>query len=284
MENNEYIFEALTETFQSDVVNRSHELPVLLLCWATQIQASVDTKHILERLAAQFQGKFALALMDVAKDPRMAQQLQVQGLPSIRVIVDGGIAGQLEGPQQEDSLRQLIEQFTMSTGERLQESLESVLAARDWDQALMIIEASLNQEPNNPKYLAEQADVLICKGDYANAQRVLDSMPEDGTERQRPQNRMELVQEVAGIRPFDELEHHLQSKPEDLEAVYELALHHAMDLSYEQALDKLLLILQRDRKFRDDIARTTMIRVMSLMPRDSQIAQNYRREMFSLMH
>ena len=214
----------------------------------------------------------------------MAQQLQVQGLPSIRVIVDGGIAGQLEGPQQEDSLRQLIEQFSMSTGERLQESLESVLAARDWDQALMIIEASLNQEPNNPKYLAEQADVLICKGDYASAQRVLDSMPEDGTERQRPQNRMELVQEVAGIRPFDELEHQLQSKPEDLEAVYELALHHAMDLSYEQALANLLLILQRDRKFRDDIARTTMIRVMSLMPRDSQIAQNYRREMFSLMH
>lgn len=284
MENNEYIFEALTETFQSDVVNRSQEIPVVLLCWATQVQASVDTKHILERLAAQFQGKFALGLMDVAKDPRMAQQLQIQGLPSIRVIVDGGIAGQLEGPQQEDSLRQLIEQFTMSTGERLQESLESVLAARDWDQALMIIEASLNQEPNNPKYLAEQADVLICKGDYANAQRVLDSMPEEGTEKQRPQNRLELVQEVAGIRPLNELENQLQSQPEDLEAVYEVALHHALDLRYEQALDKLLLILQRDRKFRDDIARTTMIRVMSLMPRDSQIAQNYRREMFSLMH
>ncbi|MYC25175.1 MAG: tetratricopeptide repeat protein [Gammaproteobacteria bacterium] len=284
MEKNEYIFEVLTETFQSDVVNRSQELPVLLLCWATQIQASVDTKHILERLATQFQGKFALALMDVAKDPRMAQQLQIQGLPSIRMIVEGGIAGQLEGPQQESSLRQLIEQFTMSTGERLQDSLESVLAAKDWDQALTIIEASLNQEPNNPKFLAEQADVLICKGDYTAAQRVLDSMPEDGPEKQRPQNRLELVQEVAGIRPVDELELQLQNTPEDLEVVYELALHHTMDFRYEQALDNLLFILQRDRKFRDDIGRTTMIRVMSLMPRDSQIAQNYRRQMFSLMH
>lgn len=284
MENNEYIFEALTETFQSDVVNRSHEVPVLLLCWAMQIQSSVDTKHILERLATQFQGKFALALMDVAKDPRMAQQLQIQGLPSVRVIVDGSIAGQLDGPQQEESLRQLIEQFTMSTGERLQESLESLLAARDWDQALSIIEASLNQEPNNPKYLAEQADVLICKGDFANAQRVLDSMPEDGSEKERPLHRLELVQEVAGIRPLEELEHQLQSTPEDLEAIYEVALHHANDFRYEQALDKLLFILQRDRAFRDDIGRTTMIRVLSLMPRDSQVAQNYRREMFSLMH
>ncbi|MXZ43447.1 MAG: tetratricopeptide repeat protein [Gammaproteobacteria bacterium] len=284
MEKNELIYEVLTETFQEDVVTRSRELPVVLLCWATQIQESVDTKHTLERLAGQFQGKFALALMDVAKDPRMAQQLQIQGLPSIRVIVDGSIAGQLEGPQQEDSLRQMIEQITMSSGERLQENLESVLAARDWDQALAIIEASLSQEPNNPKYLAEQADVLICKGDYTNAQRVLDSMSADGPEKQRPQNRMELVQEVAGIRPIDELEMHLQTEPHDLEAIYEIALHHAMDLRYEEALDKLLLILQRDRNFRDDIGRTTMIRVMSLMPRDSQVAQNYRRQMFSLMH
>lgn len=284
MEKNELVYEVLTETFQEDVVNRSRELPVVLLCWATQIQESVDTKHTLERFAAQFQGKFALALMDVAKDPRMAQQMQIQGLPSIRVIVDGSIAGQLEGPQQEDSLRQMIEQITMSSGERLQENLECVLAAKDWDQALAIIEASLNQEPNNPKYLAEKADVLICKGDYTNAQRVLDSISADGPEKQRPQNRMELVQEVAGIRPIDELEVHLQTEPHDLEAIYEIALHHAMDLRYEEALDQLLFILQRDRNFRDDIGRTTMIRVMSLMPRDSQVAQNYRRQMFSLMH
>ena len=284
MENNKFVFEVLTETFQSDVVNRSREVPVVLLCWATQIQASIDTKQILERLAMQFQGKFALALMDVAQDPRMAQQLQIQGVPSIRVIVDGGIAGQLEGPQQEESLRQLIEQFTMSTGEQLQDNLETVLVAKDWDRALVLIEASLQKEPNNPMYLAEQADVLICKGDYATAQRVLDSIPDDKPEKQRPQNRMELVQEVAGIRPIDELELQSKTEPQDLEAKYEIALHHVVDLRYEDALDLLLFILRRDRQFRDDIGRTTMIRVMSLMPRDSQIAQTYRRQMFSLMH
>ena len=284
MENNKFVFEVLTETFQSDVVYRSREVPVVLLCWATQIQASVDTKQILERLAMQFQGKFALALMDVAQDPRMAQQLQIQGVPSIRVIVDGSIAGQLEGPQQEESLRQLIEQFTMSTGEQLQDNLETVLVAKDWDRALALIEASLQKEPNSPMYLAEQADVLICKGDYAIAQRVLDSIPDDKPEKQRPQNRMELVQEVAGIRPIDELELQSKTEPQDLEAKYEIALHHVVDLRYEDALDLLLFILQRDRQFRDDIGRTTMIRVMSLMPRDSQIAQAYRRQMFSLMH
>lgn len=284
MDNNQFVFEVLPETFQSDVVSRSREVPVVLLCWAEQIPDSVDSKSILERLASQFQGKFVLALMDVAKDPRIAQQLQIQGVPSIRVVVDGGIAGQLEGPQPEASLRQLIEQFTMSTGEQLQNSLEEVLANRDWDHALAIIDASLQQEPNNPKYLAEQADVLICKGDCETAQRVLDSIPDDKSEKQKPQSRMELVQEVAGIRPMEHLVLRLREESGDLEAKYEIALHHATNLCYEEALDELMFILERDRKFRDDIARTTMIRVMSLMPRESQIAQTYRRRMFSLMH
>lgn len=284
MEKNQFVFEVFAENFQSDVVYRSREVPVVLLCWAEQIPESVDTKRMLERLTTQFQGKFALALMDVAKDPRMAQQLQIQGVPSVRVIVDGGITGQLEGPQEEASLRQMIEQVSMSSGEQLQDNLAAVLEARHWDRALAIIEASLQQEPNNPQYLAEQADVLICKGDYEQGQRVLDSIPDDKSEKQRPQNRMELAQEVAGIRPVQELEVHLQTAPQDLEAVYELALHLAIDLRYEEALEKLLYILQRDRTFRDDIGRTTMIRVMALMPRDSQIAQQYRRQMFSMMH
>lgn len=104
MDNNQFVFEVLPETFQSDVVSRSREVPVVLLCWAEQIPDSVDSKSILERLASQFQGKFVLALMDVAKDPRIAQQLQIQGVPSIRVVVDGGIAGQLEGPQDRKSV------------------------------------------------------------------------------------------------------------------------------------------------------------------------------------
>ena len=55
-----------------------------------------DMRRMLETLAGQYQGKFALALSDVARDQQLAQSLRVQGLPSIRVIQDGQLIDQLD--------------------------------------------------------------------------------------------------------------------------------------------------------------------------------------------
>jgi thioredoxin-like negative regulator of GroEL len=43
-------------------------------------------------------------------------------------------------------------------------------------------------------------------------------------------------------------------------------------------------ILQKDRKFRDDIGRTTLVRIFALLPKGSELAKTYRRRMFALMH
>jgi putative thioredoxin len=75
------VFEVEIPSFQSDVVERSKEVPVVLLFWTDQVAPAADIKRHLETLASQYQGKFALALNDVAKDPQLAQQLRVQGIP-----------------------------------------------------------------------------------------------------------------------------------------------------------------------------------------------------------
>lgn len=74
------------ETFQTDVIDKSQSIPIVVLFWAEQIPQSVQGKSLLEQLLAEYQGKFVLALSDVAIDQNLAQRLQVQGLPSIRII------------------------------------------------------------------------------------------------------------------------------------------------------------------------------------------------------
>ena len=53
------------ESFQSEVVDRSQSLPVVLLFWAEQVPPSVQAKQQLEAMLGQYQGKFVLALSDV---------------------------------------------------------------------------------------------------------------------------------------------------------------------------------------------------------------------------
>ena len=70
------------ESFQTEVIERSNTVPVLVLFWAEQVPPSVQTRQQLETLVSQYGGKAALALSDVAQDQTLAQHLRVQGLPS----------------------------------------------------------------------------------------------------------------------------------------------------------------------------------------------------------
>ena len=58
----------------------------------------------------------------------------------------------------------------------------------------------------------------------------------------------------------------------------------AVERRYPEALDHAMAILQRDREFREDAGRLTMIRIMALMGRGSEIAKRYRRRMFNFLH
>ena len=276
------VFNVELPSFATDVVERSKEVPVVLLFWTDQIPPAAETKRHLETLASQYQGKFALALCDVSQTPELAQQLRVQGLPSIRVVANGQIAHQLDGPQGESVLRQMIDELTMSGSERLKEGLERLIAFRDWDGALSLIRQALTEEPNNPGFRVELADLLARKGELAEARTALDSIAEDTPERDRPAARLEIAEAAAAIDGG--LRSTRQPGATDLDALYETAISEAADENYEAALEHCMTILQTDRKFREDIGRKTMITIMTAMGKGSELAQRYRRRMFAFMH
>ncbi|MDE0223705.1 MAG: tetratricopeptide repeat protein [Gammaproteobacteria bacterium] len=277
------VFDVELPSFATDVVERSKEIPVILLFWTDQIPPSADTKRHLEMLASQYQGKFALALCDVAQTPELAQQLRVQGIPSIRAVVNGQIASQLDGPQGEAVLRQMIDELTMSGSDRLKEGLERFVATRDWEGALAILRQALAEEPNNPAFRVEVADVLVRKGDLDDARVALGSISEDTPERDRPAARLEIAEEATAIDGGDRSS---RSQPgaDDLDALYDAAVREAAAENYEAALEYCMTILRTDRKFREDIGRKTMIKVMTAMGKGSELAQQYRRRMFAFMH
>lgn len=281
MENAPNVFDVELPSFQTDVVERSRQIPVVLLFWTDQVAPAVETKATLTRLAEQYGGKFALALSDIAKDQTLAQQLRVQGIPSIRVIRDGQLAEQLEGPQGESVLRRLLDQLTQSPSDRLKADLAGLLEAEDYDGALAVLQGAINAEPNNAGFKVEWADVLLLQGDLDGARTVLATIPEGTEERDRPATRLELLEEANSCGALADA---LAADEGDLDAHYRAAVLLAAARRYPEALDHAMAILQRDREFREDAGRLTMIRIMALMGRGSDIAKRYRRRMFNFLH
>jgi len=113
---------------------------------------------------------------------------------------------------------------------------------------------------------------------------VLAAIPEGTAERARPEARLELLKEAAGLEPPDELQAKLTRDPGDLETRYRMAVQAAVAGDYARALEEALAILKADRTFRNDLGRLTMIRIFKLMGKGSELASKYRRAMFNFMH
>lgn len=278
------VVEVTAQNFQAEVVDRSATMPVVLLFWTDQVPPSVEALRQLEKLVAQYPGRVAMALSDVARDQTLAQHLRVQGLPSIRVIDNGQLVDQLEGPQSEAQLKDLIERLTLSSADMLRDQLSELLAAGEHQAALAVVRRMLEEEPNNAAFKVELADLLLLTGELDQARTVLAGIGDEVDGRDRPATRLELLEEAAGMPEGAALSAQLEADPDDLEVRYQAAVRAAAAGEYERALELAMSLLQRDREFRDDIGRTTMIRVFALLGKGSELATQYRRRMFNYMH
>ena len=272
------------ENFQSDVVDASQNMPVVLLFWAEQVPESAQVKGMAEKVMVDYDGKALLALSDVAQDQSLAPRLQVQGLPSIRIIHKGAIAEQIDGAVDETRLRTVMDALTQSSIDAMQGNLDQILAVGDFATAVATLQQSIQEEPNNQALRVELADVLIRKGDLDDARTVLASIPEETEGRLRPQNRLEFVEEAAAMDSVEDLQAAVAANPQDLESRYALAIVQMVVGETELALQICLDILREDREFRDDIGRLTMIRIFDILGKGNETATKYRRKLFNALH
>ncbi len=278
------VFSVTANSFQADVVERSASTPVVLLFWAQQSPQAAQARRQLETLVGRYGDKVALGLVDVAADQALAQHLRVQALPSLRVVDKGQIVQQLDGPQPERVLRTLLDKLTLSAAELVKAQLDQYLQQGDLRAAERFLRQALREEPNNPHFRVELADVLARQGSLANARKVLATVAADAAERERPQTRLELAEEAADLPTQSEIQAALEQDGDNLGAHLQLAIVAAANGALETALEHALHILRVDRKFEEDIGRRTLLRIFTVAGKGSELASRYRRRMFNLMH
>lgn len=278
------VFAVSPDNFQSDVVERSQQVPVLLLFWADQVPPSAAARQQLQDLMPAYQGKALLGLVDVSQDQTLAQHLRVQGLPSIRVVTGGQIADQLDGPQADGAYRELLDRLTLSSADALKGQLQAILDAKDFPTAIAMLQQAINEEPNNMGFRVELADVLVQQGTLDEARTVLASITEGAEQRERPEMRLQFADEALALPDLESLMQQQAADAENLEACYALCVRSVVAGEYEQALDQCMTIVQTDREFREDIGRVTMLRIFTLLGKGHELATAYRRRLFAYLH
>ncbi|MCH2567044.1 MAG: tetratricopeptide repeat protein [Pseudomonadales bacterium] len=280
----QHVFDVSVQNFNSEVAERSQKTPVLLEFYADGAEQSQEAAALLARLAGEYEGKFLLGRVDIQRNPELVQQLQVRTLPTVKVVFQGQIVQNLEGPLPEPQLRELLDQLTMSPVERIRAQVDELLEQGDRPAAIQLLQQLIAEEPGNHGIAVELADLLIMEGDMDQAQTMLGGLPGDAEGISKPRNRIAFIEEASSLSSVLELSQSVAGDVDNLRLRYELAVAQVSDDQIEAALENLLVMLQKDRDFEDELARKTMIRIFELLGKGDEIATRYRRKMFTFLH
>ncbi|SFF55277.1 putative thioredoxin [Actinacidiphila alni] len=105
------VIEVTEETFESDVLQRSAEVPVVISFWADQAEQSKQLNAVLERLAAEYRGRFVLGTAEVYANQMLFQQFGVQGVPAVFAILAGQAMPLFQGSAPEDQITEVLDQL-----------------------------------------------------------------------------------------------------------------------------------------------------------------------------
>ncbi|MEA5666451.1 thioredoxin [Stenotrophomonas sp. MH1] len=279
-----HVFEATTETFEADVLQKSLQTPVLVDFWATWCGPCKSLGPILEKLAGEYNGAFELAKVDVDKEQQIAAAFQIRSVPTVFLIKDGQIVDGFPGAMPEGQLREFLTQHGVLPAEASTDAEPEALPL-DPQAEVAALRQAIVAEPDKAELKLDLALALLKTGAAEEAGQLLDALPanlstDDRAVRARA--RLDFGNALKDAPAAATLAQRVQADGNDLEARYQLGVHHLLGGEDEAALEQFIEMLRIDRGFRDSLPKKTLIDAFRVIE-DEDLVGRYRRRMSSLL-
>lgn len=261
------------QEFGTEVLQRSHEVPVIVDFWATWCGPCKTLGPALERAADDYDGQFELVKVDVDKNQALAQQFGIQSIPTVIGFKGGKPASQFMGAIPDPQIRQFIDALLPTELDRMVERARDLSLEGDEQAARAMFAEVLERVPDHAEAGTGLASILIAQGETEEALIVLGRLP-----RTSEVERLEAAARVTAAQGADvsDLERRLNENPEDDAARIELATALAANGEHEAALDHLLAVVAAKGQHLDE-ARGAMVDIFGLLGDSHPLTITYRK-------
>ena len=268
--------------FEQQVIEESKRRPVVVDFWAPWCGPCKSLKPILEKLAAEYGGKFMLAKINSDDNQELATRFGVRGIPSVKAFVNGDPVDAFSGALPEGEVRAFIDRLLPSPADEMRVQAAELRAADDISGALQKLAEASKLDPNHVGIRVDATEIMLDLREADEASRLLGNLQDDADPRV-PQLRVRLQFMGEVVDDPAVLDARVATNENDLEARLKLANLYVAVGQYEAGMDQLLEIIRRDRGFKDDIGRKTLLTVFNLLD-SSELISEYRRKLASALN
>jgi putative thioredoxin len=245
--------------FEDAVINRSDEVPVVVVLWSPRSELCVELVEALSGLVADDNGTWSLATVNVDVAPRVAQIFGVEAVPTVVALAAGQPVSSFQGPQPADQLRRWLDSLLSATAGKLKGGADSEDIA-EVDPTL----AQARQE-------LEEGDFVAAQQSY---QAVLDADP-GSVEAKAAIRQIEFLTRATAQRP--DAVSVADAAPGDIEAAFAAADVQILNQDVTAAFGRLIALVRATSGDERTLVRTRLIELFELFdPADPEVVAGRR--------
>ena len=283
-----HVFDATTDRFEAEVIQRSLQVPVLVDFWAEWCGQCKQLGPVLEKLAGEYNGAFELAKVDVEAEQQLAAAFQIRSIPTVMLVQGGQLVDGFPGALPEAQLREFLKHHGIEPGAATAEEPvveEAAAPPADPHAEVMRLRKAVEAEPDKAELKLDLALALLATGGTREAAQLIDALPANLATDERTVNaraRLDFAALLADAPQPQVLQAAIDANPDDLRARHLLGVQAIVAGNAEAGLEQFMEMLRRNRDFEDGLPKKALIDAFRIVD-DEDLVGRYRRKMSSLL-
>lgn len=281
----EFAFDVTLENFQEKVGEACMQTPVVVDFWAPWCAPCQTLKPMLEKLAAEYKGRFLLAKINSDENPEIAQHFGVRSIPSVKVLYQGQLVDEFNGALPEGQVREFLDRIALPGGDADLRAEAAVLVSEGkLEEALAKLVEASQANPQDQAVQLDAVDVLMQLGRNDEAGQLLAG--EYANEPDRANALRARLALAAGAADTAPLEAKLEANPDDHATRLELSSAYAAQSRFREALDAALEVVRRDRFFNEGAGRKALIQLFEALSGEQydDLVREFRRKLSATLN